>query len=1114
MLGGRDGLSTFEAWVPLQVGEDHQLMFADMRGLVDNFSRIGANLGIGYRSYNRETDRISGVYGYFDYRDTGVARYNQVSVGFESLGRNFDYRANLYVPVNDKVTTVSDVYDCLNPRLMGNLIFLTRRLEREASMRGVDGEIGFPILRSLRTRGFLGAYYFDGREVEEAYGVRARVESQATENLHVQATIQHDTSFGTDIWGGFTLTFPGPSRRYGDEDMLFRLNDAVMRNYNIVTARHTRVSEEAATNPTTGQPIRIIFVDDSAAAGGDGSTESPFNNFAQAEAGSFPGDIIFVRSGTYVGQSITLQNDQRFLGDGVPAPVAGDPCLAGGFIIAAGQCPEGFLLPGSRNPADRPTILNAPGDAITLASRNEVGGFNIFGSGNSAIAGAGGQSFNIHDVTIAQSGGDGIRLTNYFGSGAIRNVVSTQNGGNGVNINSTTGTVTVDIRCLTATFNGLNGLNFATDGGDINATIFDSDLNNNAANGLSAVATSGGSINLDIQSSRFNQNFLNGAFLNAAQGTVNATIDNSNFDNNFGLGTSAGLLVLAGDSTAIPVTSGSSSLLITNSSFSNNEGAGIQARIDGAATAFDFTMISSLADNNGFAGVQINAQNGVNTLNLIGNVLSNNSRNGFAYSGFGNSATTATFTNNFIVFNGADPLAPANLRDGVLLQAFTSSANALTATFTNNTIVSNGGPSVAGPRGHGVNINVFSIGAAATGADVTFNGDNISFNQESGIRGLFGGGAGAGAPLNMALAVANGATIDSNGLDGVTLDNNQFSVLTATFDDSFFRLNGQNGILINNISLAAGEAPSLQTRIQRNVIDDNGTLTPLFSTAGINIALGGRNANPNNVNINDNVSIARNSLGIFVNSGTRGALAITNHRNILNDNPRIVDNTNAGVVVVSAYTAGPVAQDRAEVLDVRLHNNAIDSQSEAVVLLTLGGDPVNGIGGGRMDAIVTQNLLTGTGFTPIVGTALFGPPPPLFANRGIENARFLAISGGARSYMRVRLEQNNVNDLQYNFLNAGPVVTAPGNVDGSLFDIASSAGTNQGFSNPILAAEFFGPNTGVYGFANGGVGILDSLIAPPPSTAFGADFDPGQTNLQINVVQPNAIAPGPFPPPP
>jgi len=52
-LGFRGGFSSFEAWVPLQVGEEHELMFADMRGIVDNYSRVGANLGVGYRCYNK-----------------------------------------------------------------------------------------------------------------------------------------------------------------------------------------------------------------------------------------------------------------------------------------------------------------------------------------------------------------------------------------------------------------------------------------------------------------------------------------------------------------------------------------------------------------------------------------------------------------------------------------------------------------------------------------------------------------------------------------------------------------------------------------------------------------------------------------------------------------------------------------------------------------------------------------------------------------------------------------------------------------------------------------------------------------------------------------------------
>jgi hypothetical protein len=977
-------------------------------------------------------------------------------------------------------------------------------------MRGVDGEFGFPISTTLRTKAFFGAYFFDGREIPQTYGVRARLESQATENLFLQLTFQTDRLFGENVWGGLTWTFPGPSRRYGDEDILNRLNDAVMRNYNVVAGRDVRVTEEAAVDQTTGQPIRIVFVDDSAPFGGAGTTEAPFNTLAEAEAGSLPGDIIFVRAGTYVGQSIALKLDQRFLGDGIPTPDSLINCLAGGYIIPAAQCPEGFLLPSSRDPADRPTILNAPGDAVTLSSRNEVGGFNIIGSGGSAIVGTGGQSFNIHDVNIAQSAGPGILLTDMFGTGAIRNVVTTQNGGPGVLINNATGTLTLDVRCLTSTQNFGDGMELFANGGSMTVSISDSEFSNNFGNGFSATAGGGGSIDLDISNSQFVNNFVHGAVLNAAQGTVNANIFNSNFDFNAGLGTSAGLLFLVGDTAA--GTSGSSDIFIANSPFSGNEGSGIQGRVDGAASSLNFTMINSLVDANGFAGVEINAQNGAINIDLADNTISNNARNGFAYSGFGNSNATMTFTNNFIVFNGAEPTAPGNLRDGVLLQAFTSSPNALTATFTNNTIVNNGGPAGLTNRGNGVYVNIFSIGDTATGATVSFNGDNISSNAENGIRGLFGGGTSAATPLNMNLSVANATTIDFNGLNGVSIDNNQFSDLLATFDDSFIRNNGLNGILINNSALSAGEAPGLRTRIQRNTIDDNGFTQ--FLTAGINIFTGGRTANPNLININDNTSISRNNVGIFLLSAVRTTASITNHRNTLNNDPRIADNATTGIFAISSRTGGTIPADRTEVFDLRISNNVIKSDSEAIVLLTLGGSATPPLAGGRMDAIVTQNVLFGTGFTPTVGTFLFGPPPPGFANRGIENARFLAISGGARSYMRLRLEQNNVNDLQYNLLNAGPVVSAPGNTDGSLFDVASSAGTNQGLDNPILAAPFFGPNTGVYGFANGGTGILDLLIAPPPSTAFGADFDPGQTNLAINVVIPTAIVPGPFPPPP
>jgi len=1100
-----DGFSAFEAWVPLQVGDEHELMFADMRGLVDNYSHIGANLGLGYRFYNKEKDRVCGIYGYYDYRDTGAARYNQVSFGFESLGRNYDYRANVYIPCNDQVSVVSDTFDCLNPRLLGSLIFLTHRVEREAAMKGVDGEFGFPVIPAWRAKAFLGAYFFDGREVPQVYGVRARLESQATENLFLQITAQTDSVFGGQIWGGFTVTFPGPSRRYGDEDIFNRLNDAVMRNYNVVTQRDVRVTEEAALSATTSQPIHIIYVDDDAPAGGNGTTESPFNTLAQAEAATVAGDIIFVRAGTYIGQSITLKTDQRLLGDGVPAPSA--LCGNGGYIITAAQCPEGFLLPASRNLADRPTILNAPVDAVTLSNRNEVGSFNIIGSGLSAIAGDGGQSFNLHDLTIAQSGGPGIRLTNMFGTGQLHQITTTQNGGPGVLITGTQGTLTVDVKCLTSTLNAGDGMRLTGDGSNITASIFNSDFNNNEGVGFHAETTTGGSIVVDINSSRFNNNLIDGAVLNAAGGSIDATIFNSNFDGNAGSGVANGLLFLAGSQAA--GSSGQVSITASSSSFSNNEGNGIMGRVEGGGLAFALT--DSTVDSNGFSGIDINAQAGNNTIDLVGNLITNNSRNGFRYQGFNNSSTTATFTTNVIAFNGNNPTAPANLRDGVALLVFSTSGSALDATFTNNQIVNNGGPAGLDNRGNGVYINAFNTGTTNSGVTVSFNGDNISGNAESGIRGLFGGGSPTGV-ANTTLTVDGGATIDFNGLDGINVDNNQFGSLLITVDNSFVRNNAVNGIFINNSALANGETPHLATRIQNNVIDDNGF--GVLLSAGIAIFSGGGNGTPNLININDNVSISRNNVGIFLDSATRTIGKITNHRNALDDDPRIADNATAGIIVQQALTGGPVPQIQANGFDILISNNVIRSDSEAIVLLAFGGSANPSLGGGRMDALVTQNTLFGANFSPIVGTLIFGPPPPLTANRAIENARFLAVSGGVRSYMRVRLEQNNVNDLQYNMVNAGPVVTAPGNTDGSLFDIASSAGTNQGFNNPILAAPFFGPNTGVYGFANGGTGILDSLIAPPPSTAFGADFDPTQTNIVINVVNPPAINPGPFPPPP
>jgi hypothetical protein len=1101
-LGYHSGFTAVEGWIPLQVGEEHQLMFADLKGIVSNYSRIGANLGMGYRQYNRDRNTVLGVYGYYDYRDSGNARYNQVSAGFEVLSSCWDVRGNVYVPVNDEVTTLADIYDCDNPLANGNFIYLTHSVTRESAMRGFDLEIGRMLIPRYRTKIYGGTYFFDGRDLPQAYGARARLETYATQGLQLQLTIQHDRVFGTNVWGGFTVSFPGANQAMnpdGSEDIFYRLNDPVQRLYNVVVSDYTEVTQEAATSLTTGQPIRFFYVDDNAAAGGNGSFEAPFNTLAQAEAGTLAGDVIFVRAGTYVNDSITLKADQQLLGDGIPVPVANDPKRLGGHRIVSTQCPDGFLLPNvSTNIADRPTIINSPGSAITLANRNQVASFNITGAGAFGIVGNNVQSPDIHDVTVNQSALDGVRITGAFGNLSLRNVTATHNGINGVSIfNQTPSTLTAELLCVFANQNGNHGIELLAQGGATQNVLIDqSTANNNTNFGLQAVADAG-TINLTVTNSQFNNNGAGGTFVSAINGgTINANLRGSQFNNNGGaVNPSAGVLFFAGNATS----SGDVVLNIANSQLTGNADSGLQGRMENAGSSTDLTVTNSLLANNTFAGFTMNAQDGVMQGRFVNNQFINNQRQGIAYRGFGNSNATLDFINNTITGNGAGVGAPLPDRDGVLLQVFTTNANALTANFTGNVISANG----AGGRGNGIFINGFNIGAAAAGITVNSTGDVISNNVQHGIFGLFGGGA-TGAPLNVNIAV-DSSTIFANASDGIQANFNQFAVATVTVDNSTISFNGANGVNLLNQALATGEAPSLDTRIQNNTISDNGTAT--FLAAGIAITQQGSDGNQNNININNNVEIARNNVGILIFSSTRTATSITNHRNALNDNPRIFNNPSGGIVILHAFTGGPVPQDRTTVHDVRITNNSISSPSEAIVLGVQGGSANPALGGGRMDALVTQNLLSGPGFGAVISPLLL-PAPPFRAlpAAGITtgNARFFAISAGVRSYMRLRLEQNNQNDLQYNLVNAGPFVSQAGNTDGSLFDVASTAGTNSGLTNPGLAPEFFGPNTGVYGFA-----VLNFPFGPE-----GADFDPANTNFFINVVQPNNITPGPFPPPP
>ncbi len=1164
-FGYRSNFTTANVWVPLQIGDPNDLAFADLRGIVDNHSRLGANLGMGFRRLNPNTNRIWGLYGYYDYRDSGVARYSQMSGGIEVLGPRLDWRANFYVPFNDKVIITSDTYDCDHPRADGNFLFLTRRVGKEATYKGADAEVGFPLLAQFIPGGkcHVGGYYYTGKEAKQAYGARLRLEAQVNTWTHIQGVWQSDQVFGTTAFGGVTFTWPGVKRNVVDDQngMQERLAEPVYRQQNIAVFQSVQTSEEAAADPVTRQAIRITYLDGAAAPGGNGSLLTPYSTLQAAELNSLPGDLIFVKGGVFNGgNGIALKDGQRLIGNG-GSPITGPGKAAGPIALAVAQCPGvGVILPGvSANPADRPIIQNVVGNAITLANNNEVGSLQILNTQGNGIFGNGVQGFSIHDVTVSGSTGAGMRVVNAFGTGTVTRSEFNNNGAGGfAAINDNGNSLSLSLVCNhfnnnTGGFLAGNGLAVSALGSSVTAASNANQYNGNQGSGAlfttgpgaaGTAAAGNGSLTVVSTGDQFNQNQNHGANILAPTGTVAASFTGDQFLANSrptpppagNTVPSAGVFAnIGGAGTA------TANITVANSNLSANEGSGFDLRMDGAGSTAALSLTGNTITQNRGNGIFIRTLNGATTATIAGNTITGNALNGIAFQGFGNATGSMAIRNNTIVGNGTgpatvvDPLTGQAALNGIFLSLFSNSGNAYAITIDGNTITDNGLTTGATSTGSGVFVLMSTQAPAGVvpTASVTVTNNQILRNQSDGIQFFDGGGTVA----YQLTANVNNNAINNNGRHGVNFSTRQFAVMTLLVDENTINANGGSGVHGVVDSLGVAEASGIALRVQRNIIDGNGALGGndpggLPATAGVHLdissvptlAFGGvaQPAGVNLVNINDNVRIANNQVGIEINTGfnssadviagARTAISITNHRNATDEEARIFGNQSGGIVILHGLIGDgrPPVRTANGTVDVRIDRNVIDatplgnapgSGTEAIVLGVFGGlDPVNT--GTSMEAVVTRNILRGNGYTPTLAPLLV---PFGVSAAATQNVRFLAVSGifGNQDggFMRLRLEQANVNDLQYNLV-LMPPVTVPQSPVFNQFDVASTASTNFGRANPGLVS-FFGPASGVYGF---------SPVGGP-----GNDFtNLGQPNTVglINVVAPLTIAPPTFPPPP
>lgn len=163
---------SYDLFMPIVAQHYDQLLFTDLRIFDPSGSAFVGNAYLGYRHLFPEGDRgikqILGVYGSFDrMRSDYENYYNQITLGGEYWLNDWFIGSNVYLPIGRRNRLVNE-----NRRLSNTYKISDKTYEEIA--KGVDGEVGYSLTNDLT--GYLGGFYYSGRNIKASKGFSARLE--------------------------------------------------------------------------------------------------------------------------------------------------------------------------------------------------------------------------------------------------------------------------------------------------------------------------------------------------------------------------------------------------------------------------------------------------------------------------------------------------------------------------------------------------------------------------------------------------------------------------------------------------------------------------------------------------------------------------------------------------------------------------------------------------------------------------------------------------------------------------------------------------------------------------------------------------------------------------
>lgn len=781
----------------------NSLTYADLRAIFKFGQTEEFNFGLGHRKiYNNKW--ILGGYASFDTRNSARdVQHHQATFGLEALSRDYDVNFNYYLPISGKETVATGT---LGGTFVGSTLFANGVVEE--ALEGFDIEAGalLPFVPLGETRLYLGAYYFDG-DVAASTGVgkKVRLEYRPRKDITMGLQATDDSLFGTEVQLQIKYSF-GYAKESGIRTLSERMIQFHERDIDVKETGNVPdlEMESGAVEDRVLVSSNVIHVDNTAAPGGNGSINAPFNDIATATASagaSKTSAFYYVHQGdgtsTGLTSTVTLLNNQTLFG-------------------------EGGNLFGIGGKGNYP-ILTPAGDGVVLANNNEVAGLQIDGAGGRGIYGFNSNGFNIHENRILNSGSHGVAL--YFDetgpttvAGEINKNSITDNGQYGIFLQTTidegVGAFTQNVSMTGNTIRDNSGAGIY-----IQTWVYSSNLTQNLTIANNTIVSNGDDgINV--------YNYVYGDDSNpvAARLTQNLQITGNTINDN----SDDGIYIrnYVGDDGVATQSVLTSIVNISNNTIYNNGDYGIHIYNETDSDASVLNQVLTIANNtitdNGEDGVFIDFYNDYfSTINFTGNITGN------TITGNGSDGIDINFDSyedgvNNLRINIANNNISNNSDNGIEIyfdNEYTTSGKQV-VTIRNNNISNN--------NGDGIYIETYQDDNAITSQTIRIENNTINNNGNYGVRiynevdELYGNGRFAQTVYLF------GNTINNNGEDGVRLYNDVYVYTGNLFSQNVYifgntiRNNSGDGVRLSHYNDGDGIATQ-KVKFTNNTITGNGS---------------------------------------------------------------------------------------------------------------------------------------------------------------------------------------------------------------------------------------------------------------------------------------------------